>query len=85
MRKELVNNLNWQQLQITDVIVMFIASDLLPLSTIESENFRNLMTIAEPKYQLPSRKHFTSKLLHDKSSKIRTNVNWRKLKVCAWQ
>ena len=53
---------------------MFIASDLLPLSTFESENFRNLMTIAEPKYQLPSRKHFTSKLLHDKSSKIRTNV-----------
>ena len=53
---------------------MFIAGDLLPLSTVESENFKNLMTIADPEYQLPSRKHFTSKLLHEKSSEIRENV-----------
>lgn len=63
-----------RQLQITDAIVMFIAGDLLPLSTVESDNFKNLMTIADPKYQLPSRKHFTSKLLHEKSSEKRENI-----------
>ena len=43
-----------RQLQITDDIIMFIAGDLLPLSTVESENFKNLMTIADPKYQCNS-------------------------------
>lgn len=32
------------------------------------------MTLADPRYQLPKRKHFTSKLLHEKSSEIQNNV-----------
>lgn len=53
---------------------MFIAGDLIPLRTVESEHFKNLMSKLDPKYQLPSRKHMSSKLLHEKAAKIRNNV-----------
>ncbi|VDI42302.1 Hypothetical predicted protein [Mytilus galloprovincialis] len=51
-----------------------IAGDLLPLSIVESEEFKNLMEKADTKYQVPSRKHLSSKLLHEKSVEIKNNL-----------
>ncbi|CAG2238821.1 unnamed protein product [Mytilus edulis] len=48
--------------------------DLLPLSIVESEEFKNLMEKADTKYQVPSRKHLSSKLLHEKSVEIKNNL-----------
>ena len=53
---------------------MFIAGDLIPLSIVESENFKNLIETADPQYQLPSRKHLSSKLLHDKSTEVQNDL-----------
>ncbi|CAG2205851.1 unnamed protein product [Mytilus edulis] len=46
-----------KQLEMTNALIMFIAGDLLPLSIVESEEFKNLMEKADTKYQVPSRKH----------------------------
>ena len=44
------------QLQLTDALVTFVAGDLMPLSIVESPRFRSLMSSADPRYQVPSRK-----------------------------
>ncbi|CAG2219455.1 DALR anticodon-binding domain-containing protein 3 [Mytilus edulis] len=41
-----------KQLEMTNALIMFIAGDLLPLSIVESEEFKNLMEKADTKYQL---------------------------------
>lgn len=63
-----------KQLEMTNALIMFIAGDLLPLSIVESEEFKNLMEKADTKYQVPSRKHLSSKLLHEKSVEIKNNL-----------
>lgn len=63
-----------RQIQLTDALIKFIAGDLLPLSIVESEDFRNLMETADPKYQMPSRKYLSSKLLLEKSTEVRNNI-----------
>ena len=42
--------------------------------SITSEYFRNLMEKANPKYQVPSRKHLTSKLIHEKVSNLKESI-----------
>ena len=63
-----------RQTAITEALVSYVAGDLLPLSVVESKYFRNLMEKANPKYQVPCRKHFTSKLIHEKLSQVRSNI-----------
>ncbi|XP_063426837.1 E3 SUMO-protein ligase ZBED1-like [Mytilus trossulus] len=63
-----------KQLEMTNALIMFIAGDLLPLSIVESEEFKNLIEKADTKYQVPSRKHLSSKLLHEKSVEIKNNL-----------
>ncbi|KAJ8315996.1 hypothetical protein KUTeg_006010 [Tegillarca granosa] len=63
-----------RQIQLTDALIKFIAGDLLPLSIVESEDFRNLMETADPKYQMPSRKYLSSKLLLENSTEVRNNI-----------
>ena len=66
-----------RQIEITDSLITFIAGDLLPLSVVDSQNFRNLMEKADSRYQMPSRKHMSTKLLHEKSTEIRNNVKYQ--------
>jgi hypothetical protein len=51
------------QKQITEALISFIAGSLTPLSIVENQEFRLLIESLNPKYQLPSRKHFSTKLL----------------------
>ena len=53
---------------------MFIASDLLPLSTVESVHFGHFIQKVDPRYQLPSRKHLTQKLLHSKMTSLHNSL-----------
>ena len=48
-----------RQIQLTDALVLFIAGDLMPLSVVESTNFRNLCEQLNPRFQVPSRSHLT--------------------------
>ena len=59
-----------RQKKITDALVSFIATDLLPLSLVESSSFRNLVGLLDPKYSVPSRKHFSQTLLTNKVSDV---------------
>ena len=45
---------DYQQVQITDALVSFIAGNLLPLSTVENPHFHDLINVSNPKYQVPT-------------------------------
>lgn len=47
---------------ITKAIAEFILLDLKPIATVESDAFRNMMMVAEPRYVVPSRNYFAQTL-----------------------
>ena len=44
--------------ELTRAVTMFIALDMQPFYTIEKEGFRQLLQAFDPRYNLPSRRHF---------------------------
>lgn len=63
-----------RQIQINEALTLFIAGDLISLSVVESQNFKNLIEKLNPKYQVPSRKTLTTKLIHEKCSEMRNDI-----------
>ena len=51
------NGKKWQQL--TDKVTRCIAKDMLPISIVEKSGFKLMLESFDPRYQLPSRKHFS--------------------------
>jgi len=47
----------WQQL--TKKVTRCIAKDMLPISIVEKPGFKQMLETFDPRYQLPSRKHFS--------------------------
>lgn len=45
----------WQD--ITNAVTKFIAREMLPISLVESESFKELVDVLEPRYTVPSRKY----------------------------
>ena len=68
------NSTDPRQVDITDALVLYIAGDLAPLSAVNSPYFANLVAKLDPRYQLPSRKHLSSKLLTDKSASVESEL-----------
>jgi hypothetical protein len=62
------------QRSITNALIMFIAGDLMPLSVVDSPHFRKLLEKLDSRYIVPSRKHLSSNLLHNKSSEIQSGL-----------
>ncbi|XP_078018496.1 E3 SUMO-protein ligase ZBED1-like [Epinephelus lanceolatus] len=48
---------------ITKAVGVFIAKDMQPYSVVEDTGFRHMMKTVEPRYQVPSRIHFSSKVI----------------------
>ena len=48
--------------EITHSICDFIAKDMRPIATVEGEGFRQLMTVVQPAYDVPSRENVVSVL-----------------------
>ena len=46
----------------------------MPLSVVDSPQFQHLIAILDQRYQIPSRKHLSSKLLPDESNEIQNKV-----------
>jgi len=46
-------------LQLNRSVVYYLAKDMLALHTVDKPGFRNLVAKLDPKYNLPSRKHFS--------------------------
>ena len=49
--------------KITRAIGLFMALDMRPFSVVENEGFRNLLHLLEPRYEMPSRAHFSENVL----------------------
>ncbi|KAG0699580.1 Zinc finger BED domain-containing protein 4 [Chionoecetes opilio] len=64
-----------RQKELTDCIVAFIAHDLLPVSLVDSEQFRTLMAAAQPMFRLPSRQQLSGVLLPRHSARVHTCLN----------
>ena len=60
------------QKEVTSALIQFIGGDLLPFSTVESLYFKNFVEKLDSKFQIPSRKHLSSKLIDEKAQVIRT-------------
>ena len=55
-----------RQVRITDKVVNFVAGTLQPLSVVETEEYRDMMEVMDPRYIVPSRKHLSTKLIPNK-------------------
>ena len=58
---------------ITKSIGVFIAADKRPYSVVENKGFKNMIKVLEPRYEIPSRTHFTTKIvpaLYEEQKKI---------------
>lgn len=49
--------------KITDAVAFHIAKDMVPIYTVEKAGFRHLLEVMDPRYELPSRKHFAEVVL----------------------
>ena len=63
-----------RQVELTDSLILYVAGDLAPLSVVESHYFANLVNKLDPRYQLPSRKPLSSKLLEVKSASVQSDL-----------
>ena len=59
---------------ITYAIGRYIASDMRPLSTVEGEAFKALIHFLEPRYEIPSRKTFSTDIIPTLYQKAKTSV-----------
>lgn len=63
-----------KQRKITEALISFIAGYLTPLSYVENPEFKFLIESLNPRCQLPSRKHFSTKLLLERSTSIQNSL-----------
>ena len=59
---------------ITRAVAGMIAADFQPFSIVEDEGFRHLIQILDRRYQLPSRKHFSEKVIPQMYGELREKV-----------
>ncbi|KAF3836730.1 hypothetical protein F7725_004194 [Dissostichus mawsoni] len=62
----------WQA--ITDAVTHYIAKYMVPIYTVEKNGFIKMLQTIDPKYQLPSRKHFATVALPNLYNKTRARV-----------
>lgn len=61
--------------QITNKVMEFIALDDQPFSVVEDVGFRSLMKFMEPRYVLPSRRHFAEVCLPEIHNVVATHIH----------
>ena len=62
----------WKDLN--KAVAHFICKDWLPVYTVEKEGFRELMTTLDPRYELPSRVHFSKTIIPDLYASTKAKV-----------
>ncbi|XP_073491217.1 E3 SUMO-protein ligase ZBED1-like [Aquarana catesbeiana] len=50
---------------ITKAIGVFIGADMRPYSVVQNEGFKHMLKVLEPRYNIPSRTHFSEKIVPD--------------------
>ena len=79
MQSKLSQNSPRAQL-ITKAIGIFMAKDLRPYSVVENPGFKKLVSVLEPRYNMPSRVHFSKTVvpnLYDEvKSEVQSDLRW---------
>ena len=60
--------------QLVGATADFICQGLQPISIVDEPSFRTLLTIADPKFQLPHRTYFSTKIIPEKYIAVRGKV-----------
>ncbi len=63
-----------QTINVTKSICVFMALDMRPFSVVENDGFTHLLSVLEPRYQLPSRPHFSQNVLPHLYSEVRAKL-----------
>ncbi|XP_069748118.1 E3 SUMO-protein ligase ZBED1-like isoform X2 [Narcine bancroftii] len=69
--------------ELTSVVASFICEGLYPVSVVEEPTFKKLLKMADPRFELPGRKYFTSKAIPERYHVIRTAVE-KELALASW-
>ncbi|XP_067257290.1 E3 SUMO-protein ligase ZBED1-like [Chanodichthys erythropterus] len=59
---------------ITKAITNFLAKDMMPFSTVENVGFRKMMSVIDPRYELPGRKYFSRTAIPKLYGEVRERV-----------
>lgn len=60
--------------QITETVSRVMYEDLRPFSIVDNPGFRNLLHVLEPRYETPSRVHFSGKVIPAKYARAKENL-----------
>lgn len=60
--------------KITQSVIYFICKDMRPLSVVENDGFRHMLTTLEPRYTIPSRQHITDTALPNLYKQVKATV-----------
>ena len=63
-----------RQKQITSKLIDYVAEILQPLSPVEAPSFISMIEALNPQYQVPSRKHLSTKLIADKMVRLQKSM-----------
>lgn len=72
---------NKQRKEIDDALMLLFYKSFLPFSIVEDENFKKIVSILNPAYQLPSRKHVSNTLSDADYHSTATEVKEKLAKV----
>ncbi|XP_069493125.1 E3 SUMO-protein ligase ZBED1 [Ambystoma mexicanum] len=81
-----------KQQEITSAVTSLICEGLHPVSIVDEPTFKSLLKTVEPRYELPSRKYFCTKVIPDKYSAVRElvlkelhTISWCGISLEAWR
>lgn len=63
-----------KQHHVTNSLIKFVAGGLMPLSIVDSQDFRSLCSALDPKYKMPDRKTFSRQILREKAIEVQSNL-----------
>ena len=70
--------------ELNSAVTFYLATDMQPISSVERPGFRHLISKLNPRYQLPSRKHFTDYEIQKLYNHVRESVVCPKLNNCSY-
>ena len=59
---------------ITAAVAQFIVKDLRPFNIVENLGFQNMIAVLDPRYNIPSRPHFSGKVIPELYEKVSSQV-----------
>jgi len=63
-----------KQREISEAVVKMIVKDIRPISIVENEGFRDLVSLLEPRYTMASRQHITRRILPEFLSRVQCSL-----------